>query len=517
MKVRWRQHEATLVNIIWAILVARYMWEWARLSPQEISTHYAAPFISSHRHFNYFTRVLLPQVVSILVMVLAYLRVNQLISLCVSPAGRKSVWVFLGTFLQALVIIYIIGPGINFLSYYTDPYYMTNNTLWTYPLTFGYHPQPFYNVFGGIDMAAFLLAAYLIYACFREVIIYYFEKQQVRRSYQITMVNQATFFAVAFLIIPIFLSVFNLVTDDNFYCYYFAFAPATALVFSTNVYVLFPRTDKKSFDKSAGGFFVGPLLLRSFIYTLVFSIFLRENWSIAIVFGCWAVQVLVMTPLSWLYFQQRKDKILELRGLEQALTKSTADLQFLRMQINPHFLFNALNTLYGTALVEGSTKTAEGIQMLGDMMRFMLHENTLDYIGMDKEIGYLKNYISLQKLRTQASPDIVIEDDITQKDCNHRIAPMLLIPFVENAFKHGISLTEKSWIRIKLECDDQRINFEVRNSIHPSAATDPERAESGIGLKNVGERLKLLYPGRYHFDYGPQGSQFVAGVTIKAN
>jgi len=180
MKVRWRQHEATLVNIIWAILVARYMWEWARLSPQEISTHYAAPFISSHRHFNYFTRVLLSQVVSILVMVLAYFRVNQLISLCVSPAGRKSVWVFLGTFLQALVIIYIIGPGINFLSYYTDPYYMTNNTLWTYPLTFGYHPQPFYNVFGGIDMAAFLLAAYLIYACFREVIIYYFEKQHVR-------------------------------------------------------------------------------------------------------------------------------------------------------------------------------------------------------------------------------------------------------------------------------------------------------------------------------------------------
>jgi len=331
------------------------------------------------------------------------------------------------------------------------------------------------------------------------------------------MVNQATFFAVAFLIIPIFLSVFNLVTDDNFYCYYFAFAPATALVFSTNVYVLFPRTDKKSFDKSAGGFFVGPLLLRSFIYTLVFSIFLRENWSIAIVFGCWAVQVLVMTPLSWLYFQQRKDKILELRGLEQALTKSTADLQFLRMQINPHFLFNALNTLYGTALVEGSTKTAEGIQMLGDMMRFMLHENTLDYIGMDKEIGYLKNYIALQKLRTQTSPDIVIEDEITQKDCNHRIAPMLLIPFVENAFKHGVSLAEKSWIRIKLECDDQRINFEVRNSIHPSAATDPERAQSGIGLKNVGERLKLLYPGRHRLDYGPQGSEFVASVTIKAN
>ena len=513
MKVRWRQHEATLVNIIWAILVARYVWEWVRLSPQEISAHYAAPFISNHLHFNYFTRVLLPQAVALLVLALAYFRINQLIALCQSQAGRKPVFTILGAFLQVMVIAYIIGPGMNFLSYYADPYYMTNNTLWTYPLSFGYHPQPFYNVFGGIDMAAFLLGAYLIYACFREGIIYYFEKQQIRRSYQITMLNQATFFAAVFLIIPIFLSVFNLITSDTYYGYYFAFAPVMAFVFYTNIYVLFPRNgDKPLFNRQ----FLLPLLLRTFVYTFVFSIFLGENWSISILLGCWVIQLLIITPLSWLNFQQRKDKILEMRGLEQALTKSKADLQFLRMQINPHFLFNALNTLYGTALVEGSTKTAEGIQKLGDMMRFMLHENTLDYIGMDKEIGYLKNYISLQKLRTQTSPDMVIEDDITQKDCNHRIAPMLLIPFVENAFKHGVSLTEKSWIRIKLECDDQRINFEVRNSIHPSAATDPEQAQSGIGLKNVGERLKLLYPGRHHFDYGPQGSEFVAGVTINA-
>jgi len=514
MKVRWRQHEATLVNIVWAILAARYVWEWVRLSPPEINAHYAAPFISNHQHFNYFSRVLLPQVVALLALALAYFRINQLIALCQSQAGRKPVFTILGAFLQVIVIAYIIGPGINFLSFYADPYYMTNNTLWTYPLTFGYHPQPFYNVFGGIDMAAFLLAVYLIYACFREVIIDYFEKQQARRSYRITMLNQATFFASVFLIIPIFLSAFSLVKSDTYYGYYFAFAPVMAFVFYTNIYVLFPRNgDKPLFNRH----FLAPLLLRTFIYTLLFSIFLGEHWSVSLLLTLWAAQVLVITPLSWLNFQQRKDKILELRGLEQALTKSTADLQFLRMQINPHFLFNALNTLYGTALIEGANNTAEGIQKLGDMMRFMLHENTLDYIGMDKEIGYLKNYISLQKLRTQASPDIVIEDDITQKDCNHRIAPMLLIPFVENAFKHGISLTEKSWIRIKLECDDQRINFEVRNSIHPSAATDPERAESGIGLKNVGERLKLLYPGRYHFDYGPQGSQFVAGVTIKAN
>jgi two-component system, LytTR family, sensor kinase len=226
---------------------------------------------------------------------------------------------------------------------------------------------------------------------------------------------------------------------------------------------------------------------------------------------------LIITPISWLDFKQRKSKILQLRGVEEKLAQSKADLQFLRMQINPHFLFNALNTLYGTALIEGSKNTAEGIQKLGDMMRFMLHENTLDYIGMDKEIQYLKNYISLQKLRTQTSPDIVIEETIPNEGCDNRIAPMLLIPFVENAFKHGVSLTERSWIKIKLECDDQNINFEVLNSTHLSTGHDPERGQSGIGLQNVKERLLLLYPGKHQFTYGAEGCEFVARLSVNVN
>jgi len=117
-------------------------------------------------------------------------------------------------------------------------------------------------------------------------------------------------------------------------------------------------------------------------------------------------------------------------------------------------------------LEENAGRTAEGIQRLGDMMRFMLQENNLDFIQMDKEIDYLNNYIALQKLRTQTSQGIVIEDNINEQNCNHRIAPMLLIPLVENAFKHGISLNERSWIIINLSCTEKNILFEVRNSIH---------------------------------------------------
>ncbi len=94
----------------------------------------------------------------------------------------------------------------------------------------------------------------------------------------------------------------------------------------------------------------------------------------------------------------------EVLTLEKALGRSSANLDFLRSQINPHFLFNALNTLYGTALQEQAGRTSEGIQKLGDMMRFMLHENTEEKIHLSKEVGYLQNYIALQRLRTQESP-----------------------------------------------------------------------------------------------------------------
>jgi two-component system LytT family sensor kinase len=206
---------------------------------------------------------------------------------------------------------------------------------------------------------------------------------------------------------------------------------------------------------------------------------------------------------------------LKLRGLEKALVKSKADLQFLRSQINPHFLFNTLNTLYGTALQEEACNTASGIQKLGDMMRFMLHENTRDFIQMNREIEYLKNYISIQKLRTQSSAEISIEDNIDEQNCQHEIAPMLLIPLVENAFKHGISLKKKSWIKIRLDCNEKEIRFEVRNSIHPKRDDDPEKESSGIGFKNVVERLKLIYPGKHEIAVNADDKEFFVQLLIK--
>jgi two-component system LytT family sensor kinase len=512
MKIRGREHEAVLVSIIAAIIISQYLLEMLRLSPQQIETEYAAGFINAHTSFNYYTRVLFPQIGTILVLLLSYFWINRFVVRPLSVPGEKKISTFLLAILQVIIITYLIGPVMYFASFYINPYYGSHSGLIQLPLIFGSHPQPFKNLFGGWSASIFCVVIYLLYAFLRELVIKYFEKADSRKPYRILIINQVSIFLVIFFAAPAFTSIFNLDIDRFYYNVYFTFIPTVEAVFITNIYWLFP-------SKCTGGLFtwrfVGTLLFSTFVYAGFFSISFGQYFTLWLVLSNWAVQVLVITPISWLDYQQRKDKILQLRGAEKALVKSKADLQFLRSQINPHFLFNALNTLYGTALLEGSKNAAAGIQQLGDMMRFMLHENTMDFIDMSKEIEYLKNYISLQKLRTQASPDILIEDNITDEGCNYKIAPMLLIPFVENAFKHGIRLTGKSWIKIKLDCEEGMINFEVCNSVHPVNTNDPEIERSGIGLINVQERLLLLYPEKHQFVHGVAGDEFIARLSIQ--
>jgi hypothetical protein len=298
----------------------------------------------------------------------------------------------------------------------------------------------------------------------------------------------------------------------DFLLYITCITPAFILyIYAT--FWLFPFKGDKSFLHRP---FLTRLLISTLICTLPYLIVFGKRGE-ARPFNLllyWTSLLFIAIPFYWMLYLQRKDKIVQLRGMQKALATSDANLQFLRSQINPHFLFNALNTLYGTALKENAEHTAEGVQKLGDMMRFMLHENNLDFIPMDKEIEYLKNYITLQKLRTQSSPDIVIDDNIDEVKCGHVIAPMLLIPFVENAFKHGISLKERSWINILLECTDKTISFEVRNSLHTHADIDTGHDRSGIGLKNVVERLTLLYPNRHEISISNNSNEFTIKLAI---
>ncbi|MES2426354.1 MAG: histidine kinase [Bacteroidota bacterium] len=243
---------------------------------------------------------------------------------------------------------------------------------------------------------------------------------------------------------------------------------------------------------------------------------MSEGTMAAIGAASFLTQILVLLPLAASVYKKRdskKDE--EIKSLKTELGQSDANLNFLKSQINPHFLFNALNTLFGTALQEGAERTSEGIQKLGDMMRFMLQENTQDKILLSRDIDYLKNYILLQKLRTSTSDSVIIETQITEYTGDLIIAPMLLIPFVENAFKHGISLISPSHIKVTLQTKDSTLYFDVHNSIHIRNDKDPEKGQSGIGLDNVKQRLSLLYPDRHELIIRENATEFFIHITLQ--
>ena len=148
-------------------------------------------------------------------------------------------------------------------------------------------------------------------------------------------------------------------------------------------------------------------------------------------------------------------------------------------------------------------------------MRFMLQENTQEQIPLAREVEYLNNYIALQRLRTDPHPSIEIKTEIPDDVSLARIAPMLLIPFVENAFKHGISLRHPSYIRIAMELRNETLNFDVHNSRHTRAEKDPEQHSGGIGLNNVRQRLELLYPGNHELIVRETGREFFIHLTIR--
>ncbi len=529
MNVRWREHEMTLVTIIASIVLASYLWAMHNTAPEQ----FASPFINNHVPFNLYRNVLLPDIGMGLLIYLSYVFMNiftiqrllfpkkieagtlkillSFKKILLHGIAHKVIKKFAWLVIQILLITFFLGTALNVATYYKHEwqfhyagfsiFFNKNN------------PNSQMAIGAGYAIVLFIIALYGVYICLRELIIHFIETSGNRRAYRTLICNKVTLFAVIYFSVFSFLSSFNLVHEYHFAATYFSLITPIFLLYMSNTYWLFPLKEEISFFNSH---IIIRLLVSAFIYTLPFAFFLADKGQPPLFFiSYWLVQLVIVTPVTWLLYQQRKDKILQLRGVEKALVKSKADLQFLRSQINPHFLFNVLNTLYGTALQENAERTAGGIQKLGDMMRFMLHENNLDFIQMSKEVEYLKNYIALQKLRTQSSPEIIIEDNISSQNCNHKIAPMLLIPLVENAFKHGISLKEQSWIKIKLECDEKNILFEVRNSMHPPIEGDPETERSGIGFKNVLERLKLIYPGKHQISVNGDGKEFFVQLAIQ--
>lgn len=174
--------------------------------------------------------------------------------------------------------------------------------------------------------------------------------------------------------------------------------------------------------------------------------------------------------------------------------KSKAELQNLKNQLQPHFLFNTLNNIYGMIL-DKKNEAGEAVLKLSEIISYMLYDCNQEKVDLEKEIRMLKNYIVLEKMRYGDQLDISFE--ASGQTQGKLLAPLLLLPFVENAFKHGASSTpSSSWIQIQLNLDQNNLFFSIENSLQNEIGN--KHVKSGIGLANVKKRLKLIYPENHH-------------------
>lgn len=184
---------------------------------------------------------------------------------------------------------------------------------------------------------------------------------------------------------------------------------------------------------------------------------------------------------------QRERQLLEAQNL-------ASELNFLRSQVNPHFLFNTLNSLYALTLKK-SDDAPETVLKLSGMMRYMLYESNAQLVPLTAEVDYLRNYLALERLRHGEHADVRL--DVDGEIDGQRIAPMMFIPFVENAFKHGMAkVLGEGFVHIVLLVEGEEVRFHLENAKPPVNLEDDGRP-GGIGLINVQRRLELLYPEAY--------------------
>ncbi|QHT67834.1 sensor histidine kinase [Rhodocytophaga rosea] len=187
-----------------------------------------------------------------------------------------------------------------------------------------------------------------------------------------------------------------------------------------------------------------------------------------------------------------------------------SELSHLKNQINPHFFFNTLNNIY--ALTETNPKDAqEAIYTLSKMMRYMLYETENHQVLLSKEIDFIKHYIELMRLRL--TDTVTVEFDYPSDVGSLTVAPLIFVTFIENAFKHGVSYNEKSYVRTQLKIEDKAIHFTVRNRLLKQSKIRKLEG-SGIGLVNVKRRLQLLYPEEHQLRIESDQNEYIVHVTL---
>lgn len=279
-----------------------------------------------------------------------------------------------------------------------------------------------------------------------------------------------------------------------------------AAVVYYNVFYLIPKfLSQKKF-----GVYIGYLLsivvvvtmLKVVVFSMIHTGLDRDIWIVnqGYIFLAFFMVVVVSTiakiSVDWVTYQREKQEI---------ITKNvTSELRFLRSQINPHFLFNTLNSLYALTLKK-SDIAPEIVLKLSEMMRYMLYECNEKTVLLANEVNYIKNYLDLERLRHGDHVDIQFK--LTGEIKGQRIAPLFFIPFLENSFKHGLNheLVD-GFVYIDLEVEENSVHLNIKNSKPEAMPLAASKRSSGFGLANVRQRLNMIYPDKHELKVmvGPQ-------------
>lgn len=188
------------------------------------------------------------------------------------------------------------------------------------------------------------------------------------------------------------------------------------------------------------------------------------------------------------------------------------ELRHLKAQLNPHFLFNTLNNLYGLSVAE--SKKLPGLMLkLSELLRYSLYDTNQNYVAVQKELDYISNYVELERIRLSDKTDIKLE--ITGDYTDQYIAPLLLIIFVENSFKHfSVEKGRQAFVHITFNIRDCQLQFNIKNSVDPDYSPVQNKSKGGLGLGNVKQRLDLIYPQQYTLKIAKENAYYEVNLEI---
>ena len=292
-------------------------------------------------------------------------------------------------------------------------------------------------------------------------------------------------------------------------------------IFYTTAFFLVPGMlrlkKRKTFIISLILGFIGVCLLESYIdYSFVSSFFIENEATFMVHFfqNFLVGFIVLLASLSYALF----NNWVENEKLKRVLLeeKLSTEMAFLKSKINPHFLFNVLNSFYAKSLKHNVPELSDGILKLAELTRYMVYETNEDKVLLEREIRHLKNFIEVYQLRISEEDDVNISFDVIGDIKSVKICPMLLIPFVENAIKHGINPQEKSDINILIEINQNKLYFKVTNPI-VKVTNGILDTSSGFGLGNLKTRLAILYPNTHTIETTTEKDTFKAQLNLQLN